>query len=220
MIKFKTLFRKGHHSGGSGGGGDRVKNKHSTPQPTAVTGKADNFDPLPNDTINADRHREKTVTNASKSDKTVTTTARMVDSNAVTVAAISELDYENIRQRLRQTSHDKANLESTLQELINSHGELETIRKEIETLKVSIGVLSSKRKSLFALHFAVELCQEQRNEIQNSILLRIGKVDIPAVETAGKNGLGRGKKLPNSAPASIAPPTDSTVGVLNWNTFA
>lgn len=40
--------------------------------------------------------------------------------------------------------------------------------------------------------------------------MRIGKVDgLTSVETVEKNG--KSKKLPNSAPASIAPPSESTV---------
>lgn len=66
---------------------------------------------------------------------------------------------------------------------------------------------------LIILFFAY--VQEQRDEIQSNILLRIGQVDtLPSVENAAKNGLSRDKKLPNSAPASIAPPSDSTVSKL------
>lgn len=52
----------------------------------------------------------------------------------------------------------------------------------------------------------------QKKEVQNSILLRIGNVgNLPPSSDVENPDFGRCKKLPNSAPASIAPPLGSAV---------
>lgn len=57
--------------------------------------------------------------------------------------------------------------------------------------------------------------QQEREEIQTSILLRIGKIDnLPMAENSNNSDLSSNKKHPNSAPASIAPPSESTVSIF------
>lgn len=57
---------------------------------------------------------------------------------AASAAVNADVDVECIRRELESVVNEKCNLELTLQKLVHSHGELETLRKEIETLKVRI----------------------------------------------------------------------------------
>lgn len=101
----------------------------------------------------------------------------VADNRRHSTADIKNMELDNVLRQLEAAVKDKFNLEKTLQDLIHTHGELETLRKEVDSLK------------------------EQREEVQKSLILKLGQVNL----TGNENGAVRKCRLPNSAPASIAP---------------
>lgn len=150
MLKFKTLFRKGHGSSGSGSSTKHKNAPKTSNYESAVTISA----------ASCDKEFEKpAVTNvppaAAASAASLLNFNNLAPENCVesgvessaknrmfnesanlAVAANADINVENIRKELESVLNEKCNLELTLQELVRSHGELETLRKEIETLKV------------------------------------------------------------------------------------
>lgn len=145
MIKLKTLFRKaGSSSSGSNvknKNADRVKTNHFESAVTISNNSANNVD---ND------FEKPTVTcgvptpklNNLDSDVGAVEPIRLKEDSDSKMneipSYIDVIEYEKVKQQLDIISNEKSNLELTLQELINSHGELDAMRKEVETLKVSI----------------------------------------------------------------------------------
>lgn len=164
MLKFKTLFRKSH---GSSGSGSSTKNKNipkCSNFESAVTISAASCDkefekPAVTNVHPAAAASAASLLNFNPSDICVesgvesTPKIRMYNESAnLTVAANADINVENIKKELESVMNEKCNLEFTLQELVRSHGELETLRKEIETLKVCITV-----QLIFGINFCTML---------------------------------------------------------------
>lgn len=114
MIKFKTLFGKGRSSSSSSSASknknatDRIKINHFESGPVSENPNDNEFD---KQAVTCNDELEK-MSNTNYSEE------------------------ESIRKRLESVLEENNKMESALQELIVKHGELETLQKEIETLKV------------------------------------------------------------------------------------
>lgn len=164
MIKFKTLFRKAHGASSSSSGAKNkgpaerggIKENHfeSAVPVTVSVSQA----PAPrNDTIVAtsiiydnNEFEKPAVTCSVVPLPPPRTVCRDDDycheslkSNENSFSKMSDssteigIEYENLKKEFESVLDEKCNLEITLQELVKSHGELETVKKEIEELKVS-----------------------------------------------------------------------------------
>lgn len=141
MIKFKTLFRKGHSSSSSSSGS---KNKNASDR--VKTNHFGSAGPIPNNSTNncGDNEFERqAVTSNDEFSKMNKLEAhsdvfeqqfneRCVDE----MPSVEHKEFENIKKQLECVLNEKDRMELAFQELMNTHGELQTLRKEIQTLKV------------------------------------------------------------------------------------
>lgn len=155
MIKFKTFFRKGHGSSNSGSGGskgrsnsvpaDRLKTNHSELAAPVSHGSESNYDndfekPVtPAKSVECAKLNDLNI-DINESDENITI-GKVISEERDVIYAEKEMEYETVKKQLQTVIEEKINLEDTLQELIKSHGELESLRKEIDTLKVCCSIV-------------------------------------------------------------------------------
>lgn len=145
MIKFKTLFRKAHGASGSGStvknkGADRAKTNLTNHFESAVSNNsANNCDnnEFEKPAVTCSVPLSKLNNFGSDVGAVESMRSKANSSSKMNDVANVDVEFENVKKQLDIVLDEKSNLELTLQELIKSHGELETVKKEIETLKVS-----------------------------------------------------------------------------------
>ncbi len=154
MIKFKTLFRKGHGSSSSSGGAGGTKNKSLHERQKA---SGNHFEAAVGAPNSYDSEFEKAIvggggvgaTQLPKLGLDIGVGSDTFAENATSKMFAAQLEtnadaeFETVKRRLECVLNEKCNLEFTLQELVKSHGELETLKKEIEDLKVIFSLAES-----------------------------------------------------------------------------
>lgn len=145
MMKFKTLFRKGHSSSSNANiyknknATDNVKSSH-----TAATRNSNDSDD--NGFENQVATSDDDCTNVNKLGmETDQYSERGIDVMTNVEQLEKDEEFEKMKLQFEAVLKEKANLEADLQALIKSHGELESLNEEIEALKVTISVNKSIR---------------------------------------------------------------------------
>lgn len=148
MMKFKTLFRKGHGCSNSGSGtknknnNDRVKANHFESAVTISNNSASNYDnnefEKPAVTSSIQSLQLSKLNSDVVSDQNTFVKENSVSKMLNEPCINNETEFESVKKQLETVFIQKNNLEFALQELIQSHGDIEALRKEIEHLKVCI----------------------------------------------------------------------------------